>query len=352
MIEPRRHLKDFERPSQPYETRINSLRLDYNETVPYLPGSLYEDLISRIRPDHLTAYPEMNLIYRNLARSLDIEEDQIVITAGSDGGIRQVLETFCSEGDEVIISYPTYGMYTGYSEIMNLNCKKVNYNSDFSIDYLAFFNEITDKTKVIAIANPNGNIGSIIPGDELEMIIVEAYKRNIIVLLDQAYHEYYPDHWENKINEYTNIVIVRTFSKAWGIAGLRLGYILTNSRLRSYIYKTKPVVETNSIAVLAGNLLLENRATIEAFTLDTLEGKEYLARELESAGFKVYRGFANFIQVDFGQQKETILKRLYEANILVKDNGETGVLGGYVRITVGPKYYMEKVVGHIMEVNK
>lgn len=351
MIQPKKHYHNFERPKQLYETRLDDLRLDYNELVPHLGNELFQEIISQMRAEHFTAYPEMKPAYEALSEYLGVPEDNLILTSGSDSAIRQILETFCYEGDEIITTFPTYGMYMGYSEIMNLNCIKIGHLDDFTIDTDQILATITNNTKIIAIANPNGNTGSIIPKEKLETIILYAQKRDVLVLLDQAYCEYYKDDWGPRINEFENLVLVRTFSKSWGIAGLRYGYILTNKILRSYIYKAKPVVETNSVAVFAASYLLKyGQDRIKKMVEETKAGKEYLAQQMEELGYRVYRGYANFIQVFFGEETEMICKELAKRKIGIKYNGDQGVLAYSARITVGPVKEMQHFVKVLKEV--
>ncbi|MCX2829465.1 hypothetical protein CN568_24150 [Bacillus pseudomycoides] len=349
MILPRNHLIGLERPNQDYNTRLDGLRLDYNEMVPYLEPELFQAIKDKLTPELLTAYPEVKPVYEILANSLGVRPEQLVLTSGSDSGIKQIYETFCNEGDEVIITFPTYGMFQGYCELMNLSCKKVLHNSDdFRIAPQNIINNITERTKIIAIANPNGNVGSAMPDYDLEYIIKEAERKGVVVLLDQAYNDYYEDNWGSRIDEFDNLVIVRTFSKAWGIAGLRFGYILTNETLRKYIYAMKPVVEINSVAALVAEYLLTSGVEkIKGIVIETKKGKERLAQSMEELDFKVYRGYANFIQVWFGSRKEDIMNELRNKKIYVKDNGNEGLLAGSVRITVGPVSQMNVLINTI-----
>lgn len=349
MILPRKHVLSLKRPKKDSTTRLDGLRLDYNEMVPNLQDELFTAIKNQLTPAHFTAYPEVNEVYVNLAKKLNVTPEQLVLTSGSDSGIKQIYETFCNEGDEVLITFPTYGMFEGYCEMMNLSCEKVEHHKpDFHITSDDVIKKISSKTRIIAIANPNGNVGSIITDYDLENIIKFAEKRNILILLDQAYNDYYEDIWGSRICEFNNLVIVRSFSKAWGIAGLRFGYILTNLKLREYIYSMKPVTEINSIAALAANYLLTNGARkIKEIVDETIIGKEFLATNLEEMGFKVYRGHANFIQVWFGESKKDILLQFKKGKIYVKENGDAGLLAGSVRITVGPTKEMVAVIDSI-----
>jgi histidinol-phosphate aminotransferase len=347
MIRPRKHLETLTRTSQEWITRANSIRLDLNELVPHLDERAFEEIRSQLEPWIFTAYPEVNRVYQILAESLGISKDHFVLISGSDAGIRQIIEVFCDPGDALMISYPTYGMYEVYAQIFNLECIKVHYHADFTINAKDFVTCITENTKVIAIANPNGAIGCVLPVPDLEYIITAASMQGAVVLLDEAYIHYFEDRWTARVDEFDNLVLVRTFSKAGGIAGLRFGYILTNPSLKEWLIKAKPVVEINSIAAEVGSYLLKNPQIIYQAVRASKEGKFYLVQALRELGFEVYGGEANFVHVKFGRHKAAIYRELEARQIRVKDQTESELLGEYTRITIGPVAYMNVLLDAI-----
>lgn len=350
MIRPRKHLEPIRRDLQSWGARGQSLRLDMNELVPHLDEQVFADLVSSLQPWMITAYPEVNPVYEALTESLGLSREHFLLTSGSDAGIRTVIEAFCDPGDTLIITYPTYGMYEVYAQIYNLGCIKVFHRPDFSLDTKEILNALDERAKLIAIANPNGAIGCVIPQEELQVIIRQASANGTVVLLDEAYLHYYEDHWTQQIDEYDNLVLVRTFSKAGGLAGLRFGYLLSNPALREWLFKIKPVVEINSLSALFGSHLLRNLQIIEGAVAASLDGKDYLIKRLRDAYFETYSGYTNFIQVKFGPFKEAIHAGLKQRNILVKDQSGSELLHDYTRITIGPRREMDMLLEAIFAV--
>ncbi|MCU1295028.1 MAG: hypothetical protein JWP08_3878 [Bryobacterales bacterium] len=344
MIRPRSHLSPIARPGQSWENRGETIRLDMNEKVPDIGISLFAEVISQLRPWMLSAYPEVNPLYRQLAAFLNREVENVVLTSGSDAGIRQTIETFCDPGDELLITYPTYGMYEVYAQIFNLRCSRVCYREDFSIDFDEIIEQLNGNIKLIALANPSGVLGSLLAKDGLERVLVRASEVGTVVLLDEAYHEYADTGWADRIDEFDNLVIARTFSKAAGLAGLRAGYLVCNRHVRNWIYRTKPVVEMNAVAILAAQHVLANPEVITRGVAETKAGAAYLAAALADLGFPVHQGHANFVLVEFGAQRDAVLREFSERGISVRDYGGDEFWNRYTRITTGPRSVMEHVV--------
>ncbi len=344
MIRPRKHLEKLTRHKQNWDTRADFLRLDLNEIVPHIDEKAFHQMMGAIKPWMVSAYTDTNPVYAALSHSLKMSEDHLILTNGADAGIRQVLEVFCDPGDEILTPYPTYEFYRIYVEILNLKCVKVKYSKEFEISIGEILNNIRPATKVIAIANPNGVIGCVMEAHDLELVIDKASANGTIVLLDEAYVEFYGDSWINRVDEFDNLIVLRTFSKAGGLAGLRFGYIATNPEVRQWLYKTIPNVEINSIAACAGRYLMENPQVISSAVQKTLEGKSYFIQALKELGLGGYAGHANFILVKFGEKRKNILEAFTHEKIRVKDFAGDELLDEYTRITLGPKEYMEKVV--------
>lgn len=352
MIRPRKHFKNLTRYPQDWITRSDKLRLDFNELVPHFNKEAFEEILSQLQPWMFSAYPEVNQVYQNLAVSLRVSVDHLVLTSGSDGGIRQTIQVFCDPGDAIMISHPTFGMYWVYSQIFNLECIKIHYHEDFSIDIQEFVVGITDKTKILAIANPNGAIGCVMQDSDLEYIIKTASENGTIVLLDETYLDYHEDHWTKRVDDFDNLVLIRSFSKAGGIAGLRFGYLLTNPTVKEWIVKANPYMEINSTAALVGNYLIKNPQVIRKSVNETKEGRAYFVEALREMGFEVYCGEINFVLVKFGNRKLNIYREFEKRKIIVMDQSNKELLREYTRITAGPKSYMKIVIDAINEAMK
>ncbi|MEK7539799.1 MAG: aminotransferase class I/II-fold pyridoxal phosphate-dependent enzyme, partial [Patescibacteria group bacterium] len=164
------------------------------------------------------------------------------------------------------------------------------------------------------------------------------------VLVDEAYCQYSKKSAGNKIRFYDNLVVLQSFSKAFGLAGLRLGYVLANPEIIGVLEKIAPPYNINSLAVVAGIAALDDLDFVENYTMEVGSAGEFLSTELERLGVKVFPSKANFVLAEFGKKVDFVVKKLFEKNILVKKINEETLEGGFLRITIGPKKEMEKLV--------
>ena len=145
MIRPKTHIEKVYRIPAIKKTRIGALRMDKNEFLPYWPDEWFKDFLRSIRPEHLSIYPELAGLYEKLGRTLSIPEENIVVTAGSDAGIRSAFEVFVEPGDEVIICCPTFAMYSVYCDIYRANCRQMHYDEKIQLDIDKRFCRCTHK---------------------------------------------------------------------------------------------------------------------------------------------------------------------------------------------------------------
>lgn len=353
MISPKRYLLSIKRPAQFKKNRLDYLRLDGNESPLEFNEKFLDEIRENITSKLITAYPELELFYKNLANYLNVETDNLIITPGSELAIKQVLETYCNNSDEVMIIHPTYGMFQGYCELLNIKYKLISISQNLKINIQDIFNSFNKRTKIIAIANPNGNTGSFLKDYEILELLKFGKDNNVLILLDQAYIEFSTSNLEysNLINEYDNLIIIRTFSKSLGMAGLRIGFILSNHINRENMMKMKPVHEISSLSAMIGNLLITEYAKDIEINVNILKKSKYfLEKEMKKRKIKTFPGEGNFIQIFLFDYKDNVIKKLKSRYILVKDNGDSGILAGSIRVTLGNQEQMQKLVEVIDEV--
>jgi histidinol-phosphate aminotransferase len=331
------------------ETRLDKVRLDKNERVTHLGDELWSNLLSKIKQEHILAYPEVEPLYSKLANFLDVPTDNLVATAGADFAIKIAFELFVNPGDEVIILSPTFAMIEVYSDLYNAKKTKIGYDSNLNLDLEKLMDAISERVSLLIIANPNSPTGTYVNNDIIRHILEKAKRYSVPVLVDEAYWGFCPYTAFDLLNSYENLIIVRTFSKTAGLAGLRIGYAVSSKRIAWLMYKFKPMYEVNSIAVLFASYLLDSWSIVDEHIKQTDEGKRYLMKELKSLSFKTIDTYTNFIHVDFNSKKEQILSHFSEKGILIK--GGIGVHGfdNYVRITTGNTTEMARVIDSVRE---
>jgi histidinol-phosphate aminotransferase len=321
------------------------MRMDKNEFLPCWPEDWFEDFLQRLKPEHISIHPETGNLYDKLESVLGFPKQNIVVTAGSDAAIKSVYEVFVEPGDEVIIPSPTFAMYYIYAQIYRARLIEIDYaQKNISLDLNNFLNAITTRTKLIAIANPNSPTGTIIEKESLIKIIEKASECGAAVLIDEAYYPFYEGSMINMINNFDNLIVTRTFSKAAGMAGMRTGFLLSSEETAQMIFAVKPMYEITTISALLAEYVLDNYDRVFEYSTKVMEGKKYLADYFIKKGFDVYTGYANFLHVDFGRKKKDIVMYLKDNNVLFKDYFDHPSLSRYSRFTVGPKEYLENFI--------
>lgn len=341
MIRPKKHLKNISRTPALKETRMESLRMDKNEFLPCWSPDWFKDFLKGLKPEHISVHPELGGLYNKIGSILNVPEENILVTAGSDAAIKLTFEAFVEPGDEVLIPSPTFAMYYIYSRAYNTRLVEINFDEGLGLDYDEFLNAITPKIKLIAIANPNSPTGTIIEQDVLMKIIGKASDCGAAVLIDEAYYPFYEKSMIGMIGKFDNLIVTRTLSKAAGAAGMRIGFLLSNKEIARTVFALKPMYEISTISALLAEYILDNYNRVLEYAERTRKGKKYLANYFSAKGFEVYQGHANFLHVDFGERKQEIVSYLLKNNVLFKDRFDHPSLKRFSRFTVGPKEFIQ-----------
>ena len=331
----------------------NVNRLDRNEWTTSFPEGHFRQIMDSITPEDISAYPEFEPIYEKLASWLNVERSQLLLTYGADTAIRSVYEVYVNERDQVIFLTPTYAMFAVYCDMFGADKKEISYDDDFSSPSQKIVDAINPNTKLIAIANPN-HTGTAIPESELLSIIKAAQENGTLVLVDETYYHFYNGTLLPHINEFDNLIIVRTFSKAFGIAGLRVGYIISDNNIISQLYKVKLTYEITSISAKFLDYLLDHMDIMEEIVGEVNAGKKYLTEEFEGLGIYVPPTCTNFVLAKMPSEinGEDLVISLKINGFAVKGPYSSGVLEGYIRITAGPVEQMQRFMDAFKSVFK
>ena len=338
-----RKIKKLDRDNIHFFSRKNYLRLDKNERVSDFRANIIKKI--QLTSFDLSAYPETGFVYKSLANYLNISKKNLLMIPGSDFGYRICFEYFCINKNKKIISLdPTFGMLEVYSKLYNIKKIKIGYNKNFSPNLTKLLKSINSKISLIVLANPNSPTGTILKFEKIIEIIKKAKKFNIPVLIDEAYFGFYQFSYIKLVNKFSNLLILRTFSKSFGLAGLRIGYLVANKNVIKEISKYKPMYEINSIACKIANFLIKNPKISTEYINKTNQGKKYLQKELIKLKIPYLKTYANFIHIGLGKFKTIVEKNLKRRKILVRKGPGVRGYEGYLRITLGPINEMKKVV--------
>lgn len=349
MILPKKHLLNIYRSEPERFDRTKYLRLDKNEDLCGLPKDLIKSSLSKIAPDDLSAYPQTYLLYEKLSKYLSIPQENLLITAGSDAAIKNTFEVFVSPGDGVVIPDPTYAMYEIYANLFNANLIKISYADDLSFSVSDLFSSVDSSTKLVALANPNSPTGTIVCRDEIIDLIERCFAQNVLILIDEAYFPFYPHTVIDLVSTYPNLIVTRTFSKAFGLASLRLGYLAADPQIIRYLKIFRPIYETHGLAVALGCAVLDNPDFVERNVQETIEGREYLIDQMKRLGFSPYPSYSNFVNIRIDYKlRDPLVAYLKSKGILIKAGADHPSLRSCIRITAGPKQKMQQVT-HAIE---
>ena len=334
--------------------RYKKIRLDKNERLTDFESYFIDKIKNKINSNYLNTYPEVEPLYKIFSEKFNLNKEMFVVTAGSDMAIRNCFELLVRSGDKIITLSPTYGMVDVYARLFEANQVKIYFNKKLELNTNKLIKEINHKTKLIIIANPNSPTGTIIENEQIINILKKAKKFNCYVLVDEAYYDFHNITVMPYLEKFPNLIIVRTFSKAYGLAGCRVGLIIANKTIAKRLYKFRPMYEINSISVLIVKEIMKNKSVLKKYIKETIEGKKYLIKNLDKLGFPYYNSYTNFLLVDFRTKnfKNKVWNYFKNKNILI--TGEPNIPGckNFLRFTLGPVKYMKLIINTLNKLSR
>jgi histidinol-phosphate aminotransferase len=350
-IRPRKSLLNpaLQRPSALQSTPRsgNLLWLDKNENLDPELVALTREVLASIPQSALGTYPEAGELYRKLGRWVGVSPESLLLTPGSDGVIRLVFEAFVEPGDFVVHTSPTFAMYPVYSQMFGADVHEVHYERSPAGPYLSVSKivEIVRRTKpkLLCLPNPDSPTGTILAPDALRGLLTECESAGTVMLVDEAYHPFYSWSVVPWIAASPNLIVARTFAKAWAAAGMRIGYAVAQPSTIELLHKMRPMYEVSTLAVEFMSRMMEH-ASVVAKAVDRInEGKAYFAAQMRSLGFAVLPTEGNFTHVEFGESGPAVHAAL-AGRVLYRASFAPAALEGYSRFTVAPSVIMARVV--------
>lgn len=309
----------------------NSIKLASNEN-PVGPAPAAIHAIKESFAD-INRYPDGSGFYlkRALAEKLDVSDEEIILGNGSNELLDLAAKTFLKDGDEAVMATPSFVVY--FMAVQSVGGKSIqvplkNYTHDLS----AMAASITPATRMVFIANPNNPTGTINKKDEFESLM-EKVPDDVLVVMDEAYYEYVSDHDYADSMKYLrsekNILILRTFSKIYGLAGLRVGYGIAKKEILADMNRLRAPFNTSTIAQKAALAALSDDAHVSRSRAVNSAGKEYLYRELGALGISFVPTEANFVYIPV-EGSVALYERLLKMGVIIRPMGP-----GAVRVTIG-----------------
>jgi len=334
--------------------RNNIFRFDKNERTYPFRSELIKQILSDKINSNITMYPDQNNLYKMLSKKLKIETENILLCAGSDAGLKHIFETYLSKEDTIIYLSPTYAMVEVYANLYEIKKIKIEYNNENKIslkeiiEYLIKF-----KPKCFFIANPNQPTGTFISRNSIEKISNLCKKYSIIFVLDHAYFDFVPKNEqykiENLITQNPFLIVLNTFSKSYGLAGIRLGFLLSNKHNINKLYKVKSYADINYFSIVFGLYFLKNKKIFNHHLFEVKKSKSFLKKEFSKFinYFEFIDSYTNFIHLRFKSSKHLneIYNFLKKKNIIVRINyqGLPATIENSLRITI-PSFNQAKLL--------
>ncbi|WP_138160273.1 histidinol-phosphate transaminase [Peptoniphilus catoniae] len=340
-------------PGKPIEYVKREFNLDYvvklasNENPLGTSPKVIKALTDYIK-NGVNFYPDGSSlnIRTKLAEKYKIGVENILITNGADDALGIIAQAYLNEGDEVLVSEYSFQRYTDNSSIMGAKVKLVPMDN-FHFDLDKMFEGVNEKTKIIWLCNPNNPTGTMLEEDKV-IEFIEKVPKDTLIVYDEAYREYvssdkYPKDTVHFFQKYENVLTVKTFSKIYGLAGLRIGYVIGNKDIISALDKTRQPFNANALAQVAAIAALDDEDFIKKVYETNLEGKEYLYKVFEKLNLPYIKSEANHIFFESpGIDSKVLFEALEKEGVIVRPQK-----GSYTRLTVGTmeenKFFAEKL---------
>lgn len=342
------------KPGKPIEEVKRALGLEEvyklasNEN-PFVPFFIRKAINNELK--NINRYPESGSFYlrQKLAKKLKVCPEQLVFGNGSDELIVLALKAYIEKGDEVVVSFPTFLIYEIQAKIAGAKILRVPaVNLAYDLEKIA--KKVTKNTKIIFIANPDNPTGTYLNRCQVERFLAKIPKR-VLVFFDEAYFEFVPGDFPQTLKilkKRGNIIVARTFSKAYGLAGLRIGYGVTTKEIAAVLNKIREPFNINRFAQVAAWELLNNQSFVRKTVSYVNQEKKYLYRELAKCDLSFIASATNFVVVNFKKNTESLNTYLLSKGVIIRELSGWG-LPSYFRVTIGLKKENKKFIKHLKE---
>lgn len=350
VILPKKAVQKMQAYDAPAENRRQHVKLDMNENTELLAGS-----VSPLPPSWIHTYPEYDEYTARLAESLGLQASQVILTNGSDEALWILAQTFIEpQLDYAVVNKPTFSVIVSSLQIAGANITQVPVKPDLSFDIKAIERALILGPKMAIFASPDNPTGGLLEPAQVSKWC-KRFKDTLFVV-DEAYAEYSGVSYISLLQKHSNLLITRTLSKAWGLAGLRLGAIFGDPQLLEYLKRVRLPYSVNAAAVWMAQRMLDRKDEVLAAARATMDRKDYLIASLEERGYSVTAGAGNFFLLGVGLNAHAFTEFLRARGILVRNRSEghrpgESALWGQVRVSIGTDKENEKFLKAVDDFN-
>ncbi|HEY7826219.1 MAG TPA: histidinol-phosphate transaminase [Candidatus Acidoferrales bacterium] len=316
----------------PLEGRDDKIRLDFNENTAGCSPRVLRALAKLAAAD-LSMYPEQESVRREMAKSFRVRADELLLSNGTDEALHLIANAFLDAGDSVLLVEPTFAMYRFYAELAGAGVQALRYDQNLEFPMRDVLRALRSAPRVFFLANPNNPTGGVLKKPELRKILAAAPRTMFVV--DEAYFEYSGITIVPWVRRHCNLIVTRTFSKAAGLAGLRLGCLFAHREITPLLRKAQSPYPISIPALVAGKAALRDRAQLARTLREFRLSRAALEHGLARLGIRYFPSAANFILMDLGAKAKGVVASLAKKRILIRDRSSDFGGRGYVRITIG-----------------
>ena len=343
--QPRRAVLAMPEYHPPLAGRV-ALRLDFNENT-FSPSLKVIERLRQITAEGLTKYPEREGVERITAAHFGLQADQVLLTNGVDEAIHLVCAAFLEQDDEAIICTPTFFMYEVSARMMTAHLVRVQADASLEFPYQRFLAAITPRTKLILIASPNNPTGAVVSRDHLLAICAAAPQA--VVMIDEAYYHFFGETLFADVGKVPNMLVARTFSKAYGLANLRIGLLAGNASLMKYVRKVSSPYNVNGVALDCLPVALADDAYVAWYAAQVNAGRARMMDGLRVLGVDFFPSHANFVLMKIGAKHAELVAAMRARGVLLRDRSTDPGCDGFVRITIGVEEHVTRGLAALKE---
>src|SRR3984957_13867577 len=310
----------------------DSLRLDFNENT-FAPSPRVMERLQKVTAEGLTKYPEREPVERIAAAHFGLQGEQVLLTNGVDEAIHLMCVAFLEHEDEALIWTPSFFMYDVSVQMMTPHLRKVQSDATLSFPFDRFLAGITERTKLIIVASPNNPTGAVVSREHL--LAIAAAAPRAVLMVDEAYYHFHGESTMGDLATVPNLIVARTFSKAYGLANLRIGMLAGNAKLLKYVRKVSSPYNVNGVALDCLPVALADEAYVAWYVEQVRVGRERMMDGLRELGVPFFPSQANFVLMNVGPKHKELVVAMREHGVLLRDRSADPGCAGFVRITIG-----------------
>jgi histidinol-phosphate aminotransferase len=340
MLNARKAVREMHEYHPPLAGRVG-VRLDFNENTEGCSPRVLER-IRAITADELARYPERGPVEAVVAGHLGLPAEQVLLTNGVDEAIHLLCEAYLEPADEVMVVTPTFGMYEIFAEATGARVVRVQCGTDLRFPFERVLESVTAATRLIAVASPNNPTGGVASREQLLAIALNAPQA--AVLVDEAYYEFHGTTVMPDVVKEDNIFVARTFSKAYGLAGLRIGILVGPCEQMPMVRRVSSPYSVNAVALAALPVALGDSEYVSGYVGQVRTGRARLEEALTVRGIAWWPSEANFVLFRIGRQHGEFVAAMRQRGILVRDRSSDPGCEGCVRITIGTCEQMDTLL--------